>query len=1018
MTRTLLLTILCVGGLLWNPTSSLASAEASPAHCYHPVVGGWTIRISSDEAADRPEPGSRIGIAGEDVRLHRRPLFPPADRSMIWDREQMETIRRYGFRPLVLAYNEPRFLFDYHSAGGLLGHLYIGLTNGRSSKWLHQWEEIDVSYIDGRMEYRIEDSRFPGVTASLSATALSNSAGLIVKVSIAGLQADASLTWAYGGASAFLTNYNMTAHEFSFRPNQSMRDYLSWTGVDTAQTPPRKQFTLRRPFDKKDVYMQEVFAAARYLKDWEAKIQGGSSWQGMSGLGDPRAFAISPAQVAQSAKQFAPSTTGEERFRVAVEEIPLGQSPVEGTIAIGMGGNIQEVIRDPAAGWQAALSRNRSIADRIVTRTPDPYLDAAMRMMAFSTEGTWGDTSILHGAWSWRFAYLGWRGWYGPTCYGWTDRIKKSIQNQSSLGLILDGEDMGALGALLEVNPGVYYNMNEVFIDQVRHYFDYTNDLDLMRKIFPILKGILEWQNRRLQPGGEYLYENSLNTWISDSHWYIGGQCTQSSAYMYRAHSFLADLAGRLGEDPEPFRERAANIRAALQEKLWMDDRGVFAEYLDTRGYGLLHPEPELPTIYHSAEFGVADPEQIVRMLEWVDANLKTEDTPGGGKLVWSSNWFPNRGRSYTHSTHELAYAEELNYALTNYLTGRADEAYSLLRGTLCGMFNGPTPGGLSCHCNVDGTQRANDEFADALSMWGRTVVEGLFGILPKKPDGYVELVPQLPTNWPEASISTPHLSYELHRRSGVVSIKWESPEPTSLRLRLPLLADAVEGVAVDERPAEFEVEDGAYDLKWVMTRVPKASGGTLEVRYSPGRPRPVERKATEEVHSPSGKVWTAPAAAADLDLQKWTLVDLGEVYNAGVTEVLQKVTEEAKPPEPPSSQVGFNYWKDHLLQYHGSRNQPISDMAWREKVGENGVAWTTDGIPFSSSREGKNIAAVTRAGGFPDKIEFPVGTTGEKLYLMISGMTFPVQSHVVNLRVTLEFADGSMDDDRSGEPL
>ena len=90
-------------------------------------------------------------------------------------------------------------------------------------------------------------------------------------------------------------------------------------------------------------------------------------------------------------------------------------------------------------------------------------------------------------------------------------------------------------------------------------------------------------------------------------------------------------------------------------------------------------------------------------MLDWVDSHLRADATPGGGKLVWSSNWYPNRGRSYTHSTYEMAYGEELNLALTDYLVGRADEAYSILRATLCGIYNGPTPGGLSCHSYSDG---------------------------------------------------------------------------------------------------------------------------------------------------------------------------------------------------------------------------------------------------------------------------------------------------------------------------
>jgi hypothetical protein len=86
-----------------------------------------------------------------------------------------------------------------------------------------------------------------------------------------------------------------------------------------------------------------------------------------------------------------------------------------------------------------------------------------------------------------------------------------------------------------------------------------------------------------------------------------------------------------------------------------------------------------------------------------------------------------------------------LNYALTNYLAGRAQQGYDLIKGTLCGIYNGPTPGGLSCHSFSDGRQRANDEFADAISMWDRALVEGLFGIVPKRPQGRIEVTPQFP---------------------------------------------------------------------------------------------------------------------------------------------------------------------------------------------------------------------------------------------------------------------------------
>ncbi|MFH1741176.1 MAG: DUF4450 domain-containing protein, partial [bacterium] len=612
----------------------MAGIPSQVVDCYTPTEGGWRIRISDDPNLTRLKPGDTIGVVQDNPRLHRRPLYPPADRSMIWNHNELKQIERVSFRPLVLAYNEPRFLFDLWTAGGLLGHLFIGLVEPDGpGKWFHEWSELEVRYVNGRMEYTLQDKVFPGVSVELTATPLDKSAGLAVMIHIKGLSGPATLIWAYGGASAFTTNYNMTAPEFTFAPEQCKKDSIRWENGT---------FALRRPFDDSDVYKKP-------LPDWKAVIQGGSSVKGEVGFGNPEDFPLGPDKLAESIEWVSSSNTVEHQNCVAVQRVPLGKRKDNGNIVIviGMGGNIEKALRAPANAYGAALARNKNIAERIVTHTPDPYLDSAMRMMAFATDGLWGDTSILHGGWSWRFAYLGWRGWYGPVCYGWTDRVKKSIQNHTKLGLIREGPDQGALCHMLESNPTrTFYNMNEVFLDQVRQYFDYTNDLELMREIFPVLEGILEWENRRLRPGDEYLYENSLNTWISDSHWYIRGQCTQASAYMLGTYKFMADLAGRLGKDAKPFQKYADSIQKAMQERLWMPQQGVFAEYLDTTGNRMLHTEPELPTIYHSAEFGAADDLQIAQMLHWADTHLGIVSTPGHGKQYWSSNWFPNHGRS------------------------------------------------------------------------------------------------------------------------------------------------------------------------------------------------------------------------------------------------------------------------------------------------------------------------------------------------------------------------------------
>jgi len=326
---------------------------------YAPVEGGWEIQISGERSASTSAATSGIGVVEGNPRLHRRPLYPPADKTMIWSAEELQQLERCRFRPLVLAYNEPRILFDFHSAGGLLGHLQIGLSAPGASKWLHQWSELSVRYVDGGMEYTIRDASFPGVTVSLVALPLANSVGLIVKVKVKGLREPATLVWTYGGASAFFTNWAMDAPEFRFSPQQCTNDLIALNGSG---------FELRRTFLKSDVAAKEIYAAPHRLTNWTAVIPGGSSWQSGMCFGDPKVFTSSPLILAQRT-EFS-STSAERRDCVAVQQIPLGTAqPDEGFIVIGMGGKIEADLCAPEKAWSAAKARNQSIANRIVTST-------------------------------------------------------------------------------------------------------------------------------------------------------------------------------------------------------------------------------------------------------------------------------------------------------------------------------------------------------------------------------------------------------------------------------------------------------------------------------------------------------------------------------------------------------------------------------------------------------------------------------------------------------------------------
>jgi len=65
------------------------------------------------------------------------------------------------------------------------------------------------------------------------------------------------------------------------------------------------------------------------------------------------------------------------------------------------------------------------------------------------------------------------------------------------------------------------------------------------------------------------------------------------------------------------------------------------------------------------------------------------------------------------------------------------------------------------------------------------------------------------------------------------------------------------------------------------------------------------------------------------------------------------------------------------------------------------------DGIPFAQRKEGDNIVALSRWREFPNHIVVPVGETARKIYRLISGVTFPMQSQIANLHVVVNYADG-----------
>jgi hypothetical protein len=814
-----------------------------------------------------------------------------------------------------------------------------------------------------------------------------------------------------------------------------------------------------------------------------------------------------------------------------------------------MGGvvTLEELAAQPAQTFDKSVEFYRALAKRVQVRTPDPYFDLAVEAMVIANDGMWIPPSFVHGALSWMQHYVGWRIAYGSEVLGWHDRVRSHIL-ASAARQVQSGDNRGAIPHMLEAPGDVFYNMNEIYLDDIYYHYLWTGDRGLLASLLPVIQGVLSWEKRRLDPDDNALYENCLNTWISDSHWYSGGDCSQASSYMFRGYQLAAEAAEAAGADPKLFRQEAERIRTAMNNKLWLASSGHYAEFIDHLGLKRIHTEPELPTIYHPIDFGVTDQFQAYQMLRFTETNLRSETAiPNGGRLVWSSNWAPNYDRHYTHSTYDLVFAENMNLAIAYYRAGQFDKAYELVKGVYASMYQGGIPGGLSCHAYSNGQQRANEEFGDAISMFSRTAVEGVFGILPEMQHRIIHISPGYPNNWKDAYISTPDLNYRFQKTESGIAIDVQTTQPVRIHYRVPLRDASPEDVSVNGSQAEARIDAG-IGSPFLDVTGPSTTRSSLRVKIRPWggtlRFQPVvvtgarftidsDGAPLREVKDPQAVLQEAKLTARSLEgtvankpgphtlfvligdgkESAWKPVDVEvrppvDILNPGLdlssgactfvlrnnmattmrakgtalwagkttqlrAEILPYIGQEFRAqgdmaalllgknllkivglptanavttevlywPEVPlrasremewktlrldkfyngslSTVLSHQFWtsetdypyavcRDYMLEHLvGDRSGRPNDNLLRSRVNAAGVFLTHVGIPFAERAVGNNVVILSRWKEFPDHISVPVQEVARKVYLLISGVTFPMQSQIANVRVVVNYAEG-----------
>ncbi|MDI3319207.1 DUF4450 domain-containing protein [Pinibacter soli] len=747
---------------------------------------------------------------------------------------------------------------------GMGGNLKFGLIKGVSNKWLIATKNIKAIYRPGSMLYEVKDEMLGDAMLYITVLPLGDKEGMIVKVSSSNALKDCKLICVYGGAtgkkfsrdgdigadpesSFYLQPGYCKDNAFSIKKNTFNLLY----GSGKVQTEEERYEVQHLPNSKKESDNKKnpqknitgIFPEEMTLQKGDASQQ------------------ESPLQLMKKESAEAPLIYGTMSISNAAAYFLLQNSDPG---AIPAYNALPKVFTD-------AEAKRKSVADRIIVNTPDPYINAVGGALSIAADGIWENPSYMHGAVAWRMRLNAWRGPYVADPLGWHDRARMHFSSyalsqvtdpqeapviaDTALNIARQLEKMGTSmfsSGYISRNPGGdkrphHYDMNLVFIDELLNHFNYTGDTNYVREMWPTLERHLAWEKRNFDTDDDGLYDAYACIWASDALQYSGGRVTHSSAYNYRANKTAAMLATLIGKNATPYQREADKILKAIQTNLWISDRGWFAEYKDKMGGQLLHPSAGLWTVYHAIDEGVSDAFQSYQLLRYVDNEIPHIPVVANGldkkyEVLATTNWQP-----YDWSLNNVVLAENLHTSLAYWQGGRSEAAFRLWKSALIeSMYLGISPANFQQLSFYDAMRgELYRDFADPIGMAARSLTEGLFGITPDALHGQTIITPGFPREWNNASIKTPDINFSFTRKGDIDSYTIQQAKATGIRLQAQAFKDDIAYIKVNGKNVSWKVVSDAVGKAVIEIADAKTGKHVVEIKWKGNDLYPISDKAS-----------------------------------------------------------------------------------------------------------------------------------------------------------------------------
>jgi len=948
------------------------------------------------------------------------------------------------------------------------GSIYLAVRRGNKTVWVKNLEWVESRFVSGKRTYTLRDKSLLGQgSLQLTALALSDADGLMVRVEAKALPAQVELLWIYGAASdkGFSRNGDIGADPFdSF-----------WIAAAKCVG---NQFDIRSPA-------------------FTVKYGKGKSICGVFPTGT--VLKIADAAQINDLDKLLRSEKTETPLLLASQSVQKG---VSFTVFHNPSTHEQFAESQLSTAFAKAETFRKSIAERVRIETPDPFLNTLGGILSGGEDAIWDAPSYLHGAIGWRMPLTGWRGSYLPDVMGFHDRARMHFNGYANSQVtnvpltLPHKQDLKSNLARSEKTWGTpmysngyiarspnktsemhHYDMNLVYIDELLWHLNWTGDWNYAKEIFPTIKRHLAWEKLVFDPDNDGLYDGYCCIWASDGLQYNGGVATHSTAYNYRANRMAAMIATKLGENAECYTKEADLILTALNKSLWIKDKGWWAEFKDNMGEKLLHEDAAVWTVYHAIDSEIHDPFQAYEATRYVDTNIphipvlaKNMDD-STNYVVSTSDW-----QTYNWSINNVALAEITHTALAFWQAGRREDAFKMFKGSLLdAMYMGSGPGNITQISFYDAARgECYRDFADPLATTARALVQGLFGMQPDLLNGKLVIKPGFPASWNHALLETQNMYFRFVRNRNIdrYVIKPNLLAKGTLILELDAPMDRVRSITVNGKKVSYALKADVVSLPKVMIEAGRADSYEIKIVWegSPILADPASIKVRQgqscyvpmnlhqkTIYDPQGVLTktsltdtsiagilqgvpghrTVFAKVKQGEMIFWKPLDFHVIDTLPCITVLDTLNDLTKIRfEKVNLQPYFNDRVRDIWAYgkyvsprwpyttlnvptqgmgewtHPADLYSIDDRGIRAKAGSANEIRMPGGVPFATPGDSSshNVVFTTQWDNYPKSVSIPLSGKASKVYLLLAASTYHMQHHVLNGTVTVMYSDGSRD--------